>query len=319
MPLQDTHTLELSAVGDALSNETDVQTLARLLRAYSPHDGRFPLAYPGVSAIRRSRTDTELVYTTYQPSVCIVAQGAKCVLLGEERFEYDEARLIVFSIDLPVAAQVTRASAAAPFLALRLDLNPQRVAELAANIYPHGLPPVPEKRGLAVGRSNAPIINAAARLLNLLGQPAEAEFLAPLIVDEILTRLLLSPLGGRVAQCGYTGSSVQRIAPAVAWLRANFAHAVNIEELAAMVHMSVPSFHQHFKAVTAMSPLQFQKALRLQEARRLMISMMQDVGAASRQVGYASVSQFSREYRCYFGNAPSRDIASVREPRLAAY
>jgi AraC-like DNA-binding protein len=307
---QDTAGIEPSDAGG--------QTLARLLRAYTPHDGRFPLPVPRLYALRLSRIDTELVYTTYRPCVCLVAQGAKSVMLGEERYEYDEARLLVFSVDLPVAAQVTRASTAAPFLSLQLDLDVQRIAELVLKIYPHGLPPTPEKLGLSVGRSSTQIVHAATRLMELLGQPEEVEFLAPLVVDEILTRLLLSPLGGRIAQLGHAESSVQRIGPAVAWLRANYAQVVNVEELAVMVNMSVSTFHQHFKAVTSMSPLQFQKAIRLQEARRLMITMMEDVGTASRQVGYASVSQFSREYSRYFGSAPSRDIARMREQHVAA-
>lgn len=318
MRARDTYTVEHAAATGAEAGTADVETLARLLRAYSPHDGRFPLAVPGLYALRLSRTDTELVYTTYQPSLCLVAQGAKRVLLGEDMYAYDETRLIVFSIDLPVAGQVTRASASAPFLCLQLVLDPERIAELVLKIYPHGVPSVPEKRGLAIGHTSAPMVNAATRLMELLGQPEEAGFIAPLVVDEILTRLLLSPLGGRVAQLGYTGSSVQRIGPAVAWLRSNYAQPTDVEELAAMVHMSVPTFHQHFKAVTAMSPLQFQKALRLQEARRLMVTVMQDVGAASRQVGYASVSQFSREYSRYFGSPPSRDISRIRAQRAAA-
>jgi AraC-like DNA-binding protein len=314
----DTHMVEHPAATGTEGGTADVETLARLLRAYSPHDGRFPLAVPGLYALRLSRTDTELVYTTYRPSLCLVAQGAKSVVLEEEVYAYDEARLIVFSVDLPVAGQVTRASAAAPFLCLQLALDPQRIAELVLKIYPHGVPPVTEKRGISIGHTSAPMVNAATRLMELLGQPEEAEFIAPLVVDEILTRLLLSPLGGRVAQLGYSGSSVQRIGSAVAWLRANYAQPTDVEELAAMVHMSVPTFHQHFKAVTAMSPLQFQKALRLQEARRLLVSVMQDVGTASRQVGYASVSQFSREYSRYFGSPPSRDISRIRAQRVAA-
>lgn len=292
---------------------TDLSALGRLIMSYTPYDGRFALPIAGMYAIRLSRSDGELVYTTYQPSVCIVAQGAKHVLVDQESYTYDETRLIVFSIDLPVAAQVTRASAAAPFLCLRIDLDPARIVDLVAKIYPRGIPPIAERRGLAVSPTSAPIVNAATRLLTMLAQPEEAAFLAPLVVDELLIRLLLGPLGRRIAQLGLAESSVQRIASAVDWLHTHFAQPIHVEELAAMVQMSVSTFHQHFKAVTAMSPMQFQKALRLQEARRLMVVRMLDVGSASRQVGYVSTSQFSREYRRYFGRTPTSDIIKIHE------
>ena len=146
-----------------------------------------------------------------------------------------------------------------------------------------------------------------------MAHPAEAELLAPLAVDEILLRLLLSPIGPRVAQIGQQESSVQRVAKAVSWVREHFAEPMTLEALADLVHMSVSSFHQHFKAVTAMTPLQYQKVLRLQEARRLMLSRMLDAGSAARQVGYLSASQFSREYTRLFGNAPTRDVATLRQ------
>jgi len=146
-----------------------------------------------------------------------------------------------------------------------------------------------------------------------MADAGDAELLAPLVIDEILIRLLRSPMGGRIAQIGQEESSVSRVAQAVQWLRANFSEPMNVEALADSVHMSVSSFHQHFKAVTSMSPLQFQKSLRLQEARRLMVATMMDAGTASRQVGYLSASQFSREYGRFFGNAPTRDIARLRD------
>lgn len=146
-----------------------------------------------------------------------------------------------------------------------------------------------------------------------MAEPGEAELLGPLVIDEILIRLLRSPIGSRVAQIGLKDSGVQGIAKAVSWLRANFSKPMKVEELAGLANMSVSSFHQHFKAVTSMSPLQFQKALRLQEARRLMLSTMTDAGTASWKVGYQSASQFSREYSRFFGSAPTRDIARMRE------
>ena len=165
---------------------------------------------------------------------------------------------------------------------------------------------------MSLARVDASIVAAATRLVELIGQPG-AELLAPLVVDEILIRLLLSSIGARVAQVGVAESGVHGIAKAVSWLRANFSQPMKVEELAELAHMSASSFHQHFKAVTSMSPLQYQKVLRLQEARRLMLSAMMDAGVASRQVGYASASQFSREYGRSFGSPPTTDIPRLRE------
>ena len=295
------------------ASEPDVVRLASLIRAYTPHDGRFELRIPGVHANRVSRTNTELVHAMARPALCIVAQGAKSVLLGQEVYEYDASRMLVFSVDLPVAGQVTKASPAEPYLSFKLDLDPNKIAELALKVYPHGLPRVPENRGVCVSPVNLGIVNAATRLLELMGQPGDAELLAPLVVEEILVRLLRSPIGIRVAQIGLAESSVHGVAKSVAWLRANFSQPMKVDELAKLAHTSVSSFHQHFKAVTSMSPLQFQKALRLQEARRLMLSTMVDAGTASWRVGYQSASQFSREYGRFFGSAPTKDIASFRE------
>jgi AraC-like DNA-binding protein len=295
------------------SSEPDVVRLAGLISAYAPHDGRFELRIPGVYAIRHSRTNTELVHATAQPCLCIVAQGAKSVMLGQELYEYDASRMLVFSVDLPVTAQVTRASRSEPFLGFRLDLDPHKVAELVLKVYPHGLPRVHESRGVYVGQVNMSIVNAATRLVEFMAEPEHAELLAPLVIDEILIRLLRSPIGVRVAQIGLAESSVNGIAKAVSWLRANFSQPMKVEELAELAHMSVSSFHQHFKSVTSMSPLQFQKMLRLQEARRLMLSTMMDASTASSHVGYVSASQFSREYGRFFGSAPTKDIARLRE------
>ncbi len=296
-----------------VGSEPDVVRLASLIRAYAPHDGRFELSIPGVHTIRVSRTHPEYVHALQPSALCIVAQGAKNVLLGDEVYEYDAARMLVFSVDLPVAARVTRATPSQPYLCFRLDLDALRIADLVSKVYPHGLPRVPDGRGVYVGQADVRIVNAATRLLELLAQPGEAELLAPLVIEEILIRLLRSPLGVRVAQIGLAESSVHGVAKAVSWLRANFSQPMKVDELAKLAHMSLRSFHQHFNAVTSMSPLQFQKALRLQEARRLMLSMMVDAGTASWRVGYQSASQFSREYGRFFGRAPTKDIAGLRE------
>ena len=254
---------------------------------------------------------SEPVYATLGPSLCIVAQGAKVVMLGREVLEYDPARMLVFAVDLPVSGQVTRASRKDPFLGFKLDLDPARVAELAARVYPRGVPKPSDNRGLYVGHATDEIIDAVTRLLELMARPDDAELLGPLVVDEILIRLLRTPIGTRVAQIGEPKSGVHRMAEAVAWIRAHFAQPVTVEDMAASVRMSASSFHERFKAVTSMSPLQYQKVLRLHEARRLMLFQRMDASDACRRVGYLSPSQFSREYARFFGNAPTKDTARL--------
>jgi transcriptional regulator GlxA family with amidase domain len=198
-----------------------------------------------------------------------------------------------------------------------LDLDPARVAELAARVYPRGVPKTSDRRGLYVGRTTDDIVDAVTRLIDLMAQPEDADFLGPLVIDEILIRLLRMSIGARVAQIGQMKSEVQRIGEAVSWIRAHFAQPVTVEEMAASVHMSASSFHQHFKAVTTMSPLQYQKVLRLHEARRLMLFQKMDASDACHRVGYLSPSQFTREYGRFFGNAPTRDISRLREEGIA--
>jgi AraC-like DNA-binding protein len=294
-------------------SEPDTAELARLIAAYAPHDGGFEMRIPGLHAARFSRTNKECVHTLRVSSLCIVAQGAKTVIVGDEVYEYDASRMIVFSVALPVAAQVTRASHSEPYLSLRLDLDPHKIAELVLKVYPHGLPPVQERSAVYITPVDASVVNAATRLMECLAHPGDAELLAPLVMDEILIRLLRSPIGVRVAQMGFAESSVDRVAKAISWLRANFSQPMKVEDLAELVHMSVSSFHEHFKSVTSMSPLHYQKVLRLQEARRLMMSTMTDAGTASQRVGYLSASQFSREYSRFFGSAPTKDIARLRQ------
>jgi AraC-like DNA-binding protein len=301
------------AANGAGRSEADVANLARCIAAYAPHDGSFELRIPGLHASRFSRINTECVHALRLPSLCIVAQGAKTVIVGLDVYEYDALRMIVFSVALPVAAQITQASQSEPYLGLKLDLDPHKIAELVLKVYPRGLPPVQERSAVYVAPMDASIVGAATRLMDCLAQPGDVELLAPLVIDEILIRLLRSPIGARIAQMGFAESSVNRIAKAISWLRDNFSQPMKVEDLAELVHMSVSSFHEHFKSVTSMSPLRYQKVLRLQEARRLMVSTTVDAGTASQRVGYLSASQFSREYSRFFGSAPIKDIARLRQ------
>lgn len=291
----------------------DIATLARLISAHAPYDGSFELRVPGVHAIKQTNANIELTHYIQPASLCIVAQGAKAAIIGDEAYEYEAGQMAVFSLDVPVGSRITRASYSEPYLTLRIDLEIGKIAELAPKVFRHGMPQARDARSLFLGDLDPHIIDAAIRLLESMAQPADAELLAPLILDEILIRLLRGPLGSRVAQLGDLASNLQRVAKAVAWLRENYDQPVNVDELASRANMSVTSFHRQFKAVTHMSPLQYQKALRLQEARRLMLTAMLDAGAAGRRVGYLSASQFSREYGRFFGSAPSRDINRLRE------
>jgi AraC-like DNA-binding protein len=291
--------------------------LANLIATYAPHDGAIPLRLPGTYALRRSQMNTEPAYATLGPSLCLIAQGAKAVMLGDEVFEYDSARMLVFAVDLPVSAQVTRASRREPYLGFKLDLDPARVAELAARVFPRGVPKPADNRGLYVGRATDDIIDAVTRLLKLLARPDDADLLGPLVVDEILIRLLRTSIGSRVAQIGEPRSGVNRMGEAVTWIRTHFAQPVTVDEMAAAVRMSASTFHERFKAVTSMSPLQYQKVLRLHEARRLMLFQDLEAGDACRRVGYLSPSQFSREYTRFFGSAPMKDTARLRAEGLA--
>jgi len=301
------------------ASQAELARLGRLIAAYAPHDGSFEMRIPGLHAIRLSRVNKECVHAVRLPSLCIAAQGAKTIIVAQDMYVYDPTRMIVFSVALPVAGQVTQASYTEPYLALKLDLDPHKIAELVLKVFPNGLPAAQERSAVYVTPVDESIVNAAARLMECLAQPGDAELLAPLILDEILIRLLRSPIGVRIAQMGFAESSVQRIARAISWLRANFSQAMKVEELAELVNMSVSSFHEHFKSVTSMSPLHYQKVLRLQEARRLMLSTLMDAGSASQRVGYLSASQFTREYSRFFGSAPTRDIARLRqENRLSA-
>jgi AraC-like DNA-binding protein len=224
--------------------------------------------------------------------------------------------MLVLAVDLPVSGQVTRASQKDPFLGFRLDLDPARVAGLADRVYPRGVPKASDNRGLYVGQTTDDIIDAVTRLLALMALPEDADLLGPLVVDEILIRLLRSPIGTRVAQIGEPKSGVHRVAEAVTWIRTHFAQPVTVEEMAASVGMSASSFHQRFKAITTFSP-QYQTVLRLHEARRLMLFQNTDASAACHRVGYVSPSQFSREHSRFFGSAPSKDIARLRDEGFA--
>lgn len=295
---------------------TGMLRLRELIERHAPYEAEFPLRVPGVSVARATRGHNSLVHSVQRPALCIVAQGNKSVQLGTEQYEYNPDRMMVYAVNLPIAFQVTQASAHEPFLTFKLDLDPQRLAELALKLFPHALPRNQGGRGVQVTDTDPAIINAAIRLMEAVENEREAQWIGPLIVDELLIRLLLSPVGGVVAQLGQVDSSTQRVSRAIEWIQGHFDEPLNIDALAELVHLGVSTFHAQFKVVTSMSPLQFQKNLRLQEARRLMVSTAMDAGTVGRQVGYASASQFTREYSRFFGNTPRRDMAQIHSGEI---
>jgi AraC-type DNA-binding domain-containing proteins len=298
---------------DGAALHTPIVRFRRLLEIYAPHDGVFDIAVKGAHTVRRSRASDELNHIVQDASLCLVAQGAKRVMLGREAYEYDATKMVVFSIDVPVASQLTRASAAQPFLCLKIDLDLKRVGELALKVFPDGLPRSDDSSAICIAPMDGKIVEAGIRLMEALADPGDIKWVAPLVVDEMIIRLLRSPIGPALASIAVKDAGISGIARAVSWLQGNYAKPIQVDQLAGIAHMSASSFHQHFKAVTSMSPLQYQKTLRLQEARRLMLSKMLDAGDACQLVGYASASQFSREYSRFFGAAPTKDVMRLRE------
>jgi AraC-like DNA-binding protein len=225
---------------------------------------------------------------------------------------FDARHFLITSLDLPTVVQIIQASREKPYLSLRLKLDQSEMAQLMVDSH---LPPPraqQSSRGMAIGEVTLPLLSACQRLIDLLAAPQDIPILAPLIQREIMYRLLVGDQGARLRQIAAAGSPSQQIAQAIEWLKRHYTRPLRIEALAAHVHMSPSTFHQHFRALTAMSPLQYQKLLRLNEARRSMLMEHLDATTAALQVGYASPSQFSREYRRVFGAPPLRDITSLR-------
>ena len=247
-----------------------------------------------------------------EASVLIVVQGAKRMLVGDDAYSYDSERFLIASLDIPASSEVVEASSDRPCLGLLLKLDLRMMAELVAQTR---LPPPRDRsvaRGMALGTVTPTLLESFKRLTDLLDEPEAIDALAPLMKREIHYRLLTSDQAGRLRQLASVGSQSHLVARAIEWLKANYASPLRVEELAGSVHMSASSLHQHFRQLTAMSPLQYQKWLRLNAARRLMLNDGFDAANAAFEVGYESPSQFSREYARLFGAPPRRDVVSLR-------
>ncbi|MEO5796118.1 MAG: AraC family transcriptional regulator [Rhodoferax sp.] len=270
---------------------------------------RTTTAIPRVSLVR-SDTPTLPVGVVYQPMLCIVAQGAKRALLGDTIVEYRAGQYLVVSVDLPITGAVVQARPDAPYLAVSLALDPAVLAEMLLTLP--GPPPGAPPQGLAVSPAPPDLLDAALRLLRLLDTPAQIPMLAPLVEREILYRLLTGAQAPMLRQIAMAHSHLAHVSRAIGWIRSHFAEPLRIDAVAQQVHMTASTFHRHFKAVTAMSPLQYQKQIRLQEARRLLLAGQADAASIGFAVGYESPSQFSREYARMFGQPPLRDAVRLR-------
>ncbi len=286
--------------------------LAGLVERLTGKDGIHPTAIGDLTLFRYS-APTEPVCVLHEPSLCLIAQGSKDVLLAEEVYRYGTAHFLLVSVDLPVAARVIEASPEMPYLGLRIALDSAVVGELVADVLDQR--EVPPARALVVSPVEPPLLDAVGRLLTLLGCPSDLPALAPLVLREIAYRLLTGEQGPRLRQIATGDGQARRVTRAIRWLKEHFSEPLRIADLAREARMSPSALHQHFKAVTAISPLQYQKRLRLQEARRLMMGKGLDAAEAGFRVGYESPSQFSREYRRLFGAPPRRDVESLQADR----
>jgi AraC-like DNA-binding protein len=292
--------------------EAALEALGNSIARWTDKNDRVETAIPGLILARRDKP-SEPVSIMYEPRICVIAQGAKRVLLGDDSYVYDAHHFLITSVDLPASVQVIKASQEKPYLGLVMNIDQREISQLMVDSNLPPPRPQQSSRGMATGEVTLPLIAAFQRLIDLLAEPKDIPILAPVIQREIFYRLLVGDQGARLRQMASAGSQSQQIARAIDWLKGNFTRPLRIDDLAAQVNMSTSTFHHHFRAVTAMSPLQYQKWLRLSEARRLMLAEKQDATTAAFRVGYESPSQFSREYGRMFGSPPLRDIMSLRQ------
>jgi AraC-like DNA-binding protein len=263
--------------------------------------------------LHRSSSPKEMLHGVSDPAFCVIAQGSKEVFLGNERYQYDPYHYLLVTAELPLVGQVLEASKKRPYLSLRLKLDAALVGSVMVEVGNHSAHNHAEAKAINVSSLDAGLLDAVVRLVRLLDTPAEADFLAPLIMREIVYRLWKGEQGDRLRHIAILGGCTPPIARAIERLRKNFDQAFRIDDIARELGMSVSGFHHHFKAVTAMSPLQFQKQIRLQEARRLMLGESLDASSVAYRVGYDDASHFNREYKRLFGLPPMRDVERLRE------
>jgi len=284
---------------------------AKFIERHVVGEGVSATAIPSLFFICRSNV-TQPSHGVYNTALCIVAQGAKEVWLAEERYRYSPADYLVSSVDLPVISQVTEASSDEPYLSIRLEFTPGQILEVLSDSEIRVESKEHAKRAMFVSRLESSLLDAVIRLVRLLDSPGDIPVLAPLFTKEILYRVLQGQHGVALGQIAVEGSNSYRIRDVIGHIMNHFDRSFRIEELAEIANMSVSSLHRHFKEVTAMSPIQYQKQLRMQEARRLLLAESTDAAEVAFRVGYESPSQFSREYSRAFGLPPIEDVKSLR-------
>jgi AraC-like DNA-binding protein len=297
--------------GEARKAQANREELVERLMQALPEDGAAePLE--GL-LLRRASSPTKLMHSVFFPAFCVIAQGRKEILLGENRYWYDPAQYLIATAELPIVSRITEASPEQPYLSVILKLDSRLVSSVMAEAGHGASPSQSLVTAIDVSPLDAGLLDAVVRLVTLLDSPSDARFLAPMVTREIVYRLLKGAQRGRLAHIAALGINTQRITEAMTRLRNEFNQPLRIEEVARELGMSVSGFHHHFKTLTAMSPLQFQKQLRLQEARRLMLGEGLDAASAGYRVGYDDASYFNREYKKLFGAPPVRDVERLRE------
>ncbi|MCH1627466.1 AraC family transcriptional regulator [Ferdinandcohnia quinoae] len=288
-----------------------IKELVELLERNVTMDGTHETSIPGLRLVRASRI-SEPVYSVYEPSLCVVAQGSKVVMLGEESYKYNSASYLTASVHLPITGQVVEASPEIPYLCVNLQLDMNQIFEVIQSSN-QVIPSNPPGRGLVISRVKDSLLDTVLRLIRLLETPQDIPVLASSVKREIAYRILQNDKNDSMKHFALVGSQGQRIAKVIGVLNREFAQPLKVDELAKEARMSSSSFYNHFKEVTGMSPIQYQKQLRLQEARRLLLTENMEAAEAAFQVGYESPSHFSREYTRRFGLSPIKDIRRIRE------
>jgi AraC-like DNA-binding protein len=296
---------------DRASLERTKNLLKEKLLRWMPVPGRYPTAIEGLTIVRRDEVN-QPENCFHEPLVGIIVQGFKRSIIGTEEYSYGENDCLIAGVDLPSVSYITVASPEQPFLGLSLSLDKYLITQLAAEIPPSVKPGNGSHKGISVTEVDPDVLDAFLRLVELNEKPEQIRVLAPMIVREIHYRLLIGPQGERLRMINTHGTQTNEIAKTITWLRDNYKEPLQVDELARRVNMATSTFHRHFRQVTTLSPLQFQKRLRLYEAQRLMLAESEDAAMAGLAVGYESPTQFNREYKRLFGEPPHRHVSQLK-------
>ncbi|MBE1444356.1 AraC family transcriptional regulator [Paenibacillus sp. OAS669] len=296
---------------ESLRKELALQQLALLIRRHAPSSGIHRTSVPSLSLMHATQL-SEPLESIYKPSICVVAQGAKTASLADETYRYDPSTYLVTSVELPIIGRIIEASPEVPYLSLKLSFDADVILDIVKETNRPAIVPAEASRGITVNQTSTALLDAIVRLMQLLNDPEDVTILAPLIIREIVYRVLQGEQGDLLRQFAIIGSHSHSIAQAIQLINREYDRPLLVEQLAKSVNMSTSAFHKHFKLVTAMSPLQYQKTVRLQEARRLMLTETLQASDAAFRVGYESPSQFSREYARMYGRPPMLDVQELR-------